>query len=798
MGIVVTTLVVSSLDFNNTPLASRAVFGNAFYKLKYIIGFDVHTYAIATSNTRIIFAPSGFPDTGYIQDENGGGFFRDFNSGDDILIQSSASNNGTITNIIKIDDNTLKVTARVAESSSTAEIYLAKTYSTVDFRYNLVENNDQPTFASKIDLSTQRYTANNIVAAFQNMTPMGFQSWHLGEVEIIRNGVSATFNNSFQLQHTFYITPFFLREDLLGTFPDYFLNSNCLRYIFQLDVKPNVSDNTRTQTLLFDEEVGNTGWLNENYNSGLTNYYIEDLTFTRVSDSEPLASIQLSQTEQTEVGFELLNTVDSPFSIAPANDIVLNFINVPFQDSEYKQTTTDLSFNFSFDRIKNVVNGSPLDGENARAIKDFEISFVNPTWVNVKFKIDLDLATYNRIAAMETKKFLLAISVQDNSGIATSDGVTIPIAYEDFYIDLGLDAAITVDEEFFIEHPYQDTVDGITTLESFTEDEVVGYKRFKIDTSLASQPFTINAIRAGIRSTDGTNTFKLSEYTIPIQNAPIVNGIEFIDTTQVIPFKAPLTELVTQFKVERDISSDANPIYYYDVYFGWINRWEYWLENADVNSDFFDIAEPSNGLSNNWERYDSLGYDLEFFVEWDLEVDGLVQTLSFESDFTIADYDSNADWDNEDVKTYDSSNNLLTNGGTQYILGYEDTKVVSEFEWVGAGSAPLTSEVEIIMRLEGYQIGGQFGSTRISSARNVGSESQWVSIDLSNQVVITSIGNVLYGTAKIDNFTLQNFETFSITARIYDKRALENCILKEDGDDILLEDESGCILQELI
>jgi hypothetical protein len=72
-----------------------------------------------------------------------------------------------------------------------------------------------------------------------------------------------------------------------------------------------------------------------------------------------------------------------------------------------------------------------------------------------------------------------------------------------------------------------------------------------------------------------------------------------------------------------------------------------------------------------------------------------------------------------------------------------------------------------------------------------------VSIDLSNEVVITSIGNVFYGTAKIDNFALQNFTEFSITARIYDKRVLENCILKENGEEILQENNIDCLLTEL-
>jgi hypothetical protein len=799
MSIVVTNLELSTPDFVNGGGVSRNLFGNVFYKINALIDFEVHTFAIATDDTPITFAPTGFPDDTYIVDTNGGGFFKDFNTGDNIFIQlaTQPANNGTFNNIIKIDDNTIRVaTARTFQISTTAEIYLARTYNSVDFLFNLVENNDQPTFASKIDLSTQKFTANNITASAQQMTPQGFQSWVLGSAFVNRNSVSATFKNTFTITQTFYITPFFLKEDQLNTFPEYFLNANCLRYIFELNVKPNATDTTRMQTLLFDSESGSTGWLNENFNTGLTNYSISNLSYTRVSDAAPLTAVQLSDTEETEVQFNINNTTDAPFSTSPASEFVLNFINVPFEDSLYKQNGNDISFNFSFDRRKTVVDVAPVDGENAYAIKDFEVDFVSASQVTVKFKILLAATQFARIAAMETKKYLLAISVQNDANSFESDGVTLPIAYDDFFIDLGLEAAVTATQQVFLEHPFTNLVDATSVLDSFTEDEVVGYKRFRFDTSLAV-PFNITGVRSGIRAANGTNTFKLSEYSLPIQNAKIVNGIEFIDALQTIPFKAPSTELVTQFKVKRDIAADASPIYFFDVYFGWINRWEYWLENGNIPADFFDISLPANGLNDNWERFDTLGYTLEHFVEWDLSVNGLTQTLTFGKDFTIADYDSNSDWDNEDIKTFDSNSNQLINGATEYILGYENTTVKCEFEYVGAGASPLTSEVTIIMRLEGYEIGGEFGSTRISSARNVGNESQWRSIDLSNKIVISKVGDTLYGEAKIDNFTLQNFSTFSITARIYDNRIFENCILKENGEEILLEDESGCILQEL-
>jgi len=324
-----------------------------------------------------------------------------------------------------------------------------------------------------------------------------------------------------------------------------------------------------------------------------------------------------------------------------------------------------------------------------------------------------------------------------------------------------------LENNLFIEMPYQDSGDGVASLDSFLEDEVVGYKRIKIDKSLASQDFTISSVSAGIYASNGTESFELSKYTIPTTGSTIVDGIEFIDSTIVIPFKAPLGELVKEFKVTRDVDSDANPIYYFDVYFGWINRWEYWIKNNSVSADFFNIAEPNNGLNENWDRFDTTGYSLYYFVDFNLTIGNDTQTVRRKSSFTVNDYNSNSDWGNEDIKTYDELNNQLINGATEYVLGYEKTTVVCEFEWVGGGAAPDVNSVSMIMRLEPKENGGQFGSTRINSVRESGSESQWESIDISNEIVITKVGNIYYGTAKIDNFKLLNFATYSITSRIY-------------------------------
>lgn len=777
--------IILNTDVTNA-VGVRYLHGNVFYKMNLSISFDVHTFAIATSDREIEFAPSGFPDNTYIVDVNGSNFFADFNNGDTILIQGSVSNNGTFTNIIKIDDNTLKVGLLVPEVSGTAEIYLAATYTSCDYFYNLIENNGQPTYDSLIDGSTQKYTANNITFAYQTMTPLGAsQAWHLGQVQVLSGPPSATFKTSFSISHVFYISPFFTKNDDVNTFPDYFLNNNCLKHIFRIDVKRNSTDVTRVQSIEFDSELGATGWFNEKYNTGLSNYSVSDLSYKRLSDNVIIDGINLSDTVHTEVKFKINNTVDTPFSLITPQPFVINLINVPQEDDEYQNTVTDMGFNFSFDRAKVVLNAAAVDGDFANGVKQFSVTHLSSSQVEVKFNVELPTAVFNRIGAMTDQKFLIAIYTQQVGASENGDGVTLLVDFDDYYVDLGIVGLATEDMFRFIEHPYQLPADGSTTLSSFTEDEIIAYMRLKLDLSVTAFPVSIKKIVGRIVAISGPNEYELLERELDVINAPIVSNIEYVNLSLPVPYKAPVSELLPYFTAKRDMTAEAPPVSFYDIYFPFINRWEYWVQNLGANPSLFDVNEPNNGLNEQWDRNISLYVRTSVI----LNINGINQEYEFNNPFALFDYDSNSNWDNEKIETFDLSSNQLISGPNEYILGFDKTVVKCEFEWVGVGAAPDIANVAMILRLEPYENGGQFVSTRISSERPKGSESQWLSTDLSDKVVMSKVGNIFKGEAIIDNTLLQNFNKFAITSRIYEKIPI-GAKLMEDGTVKLMEDDT--------
>ncbi len=356
------------------------------------------------------------------------------------------------------------------------------------------------------------------------------------------------------------------------------------------------------------------------------------------------------------------------------------------------------------------------------------------------------------------------------------DRVALKVQSSEFYIDLAPVGLITENAQTFIEHPYDEVSEGIDGVKTFPEDEVVAYTKLKFDLATTEYDVSIKTIRAGIRVKDNTGqSFDVDELTAD-GGSVVVNGLEFIDVTQPRVFKAPLTELIKNFTVERKLSSDSGDLRYYDVYFPFLVRWEYWEENINANTAFFDTAESNNGLNEEWFRFDNkANWNIYSFVEVVCTVNGEEQTYTFENQFYIQDYETGIYWSAPGILSFDEDDNALINGGDEFILGYADTKIQATFTWAGPGARPTTGQVAMVFRLNTFENGGIISSTRISSVYQVGSESQWKSTDGSNKIVLSTVStDKIRGIAMIDYKKLNPFYKYTVTARIYDLRDLQS------------------------
>ena len=153
-------------------------------------------------------------------------------------------------------------------------------------------------------------------------------------------------------------------------------------------------------------------------------------------------------------------------------------------------------------------------------------------------------------------------------------------------------------------------------------------------------------------------------------------------------------------------------------------------------------------------------------------------------------YLESTDWINEDISSFTLTGSPLLSGGTEFIQGFEDTKIIASKEWAGAGVKPNNAtEVVWVMRIEVYEQGSITDIRFISSVYDWLQFSWFKSTDLSNKLVLSETGGVFKAEALIDYTLIPAGTQFRVSARIYDKRtAVVSGKLMEDGTQKEMQD----------
>lgn len=793
MPINITSITIANEMHTGT---STSLIGNAFNKMTATIRVNALKLVNATSSNGVVFAPDGYGSLDYIKMENSGNAFSEFVVGDSIVVTGTAANNGTYTIIEKLNNYTIRVSSTLTNvTDNDCFIECQTDFTSLDFYYGLIENSEAINFLSKIDGQPMRYKKDVVTTSHVSMAAVGlWSSWRLGNVTVKEiSPATSAYGQDFEFVHTFYIHPFFLYTNDLTTPSTWFDVTKCLRYVFAI--------RTQTSSAVLDGSLykefaigsGNTGWINENLNTGVTNYSVSGVTFTKVSDSSSVDAVMLVTGDKTRVNFAINNATDTPFSNGNTK-VKVHIINIPYDPDEFQETTTELDDNFTFDTCLNTLGSASVDGDFARCIDDFTCTYVSTSQITCQFDVNLALADYTRISGYADQKYLIAVTVQNHTKtIVNTDTVTLAVSYDDYDLQAGTDDVVTADSWLTYEHPFFENIGQDAPDECFVEDERRSICTVKIDTSTSLYAPSLRSIECGVRlyNTSTGETVSLDGQYLDVSGNPLVNGLQFVDMEIPRSHQAMTTEDFKRILIRREVGLDATDVWYYTVDFPFLVRWEDWIANPAIPTDFFDSSLEENGLNNDWSYFTVGDWQVQLYVDTTIRFNGVDTVYNLNKQIIPYTYVSSpADWINPDIISYDTSDNDLLDN----ILGYEDTKIVCQFEYAGT-SAPTVDEVEFVLRLEPYQNGGRTISTRFSSVFELTSATQWESTGVTNKIVKSINGNIYYAEALIENSLLQNFNSFSITARIYDLRSVDNAKLLEDGEFKLQEDGDYKLLE---
>ncbi len=753
-------------------------------KLEVSVGW----FAIANQNAKILFNPGGYINSQEIV-KCSAPVFAEFKLGDNVVI--SNSNNDTLSAIItdKISDNVIRFGGETftQDISVTAELVGRTPITGFNFFYGLIENFEATNYQSKIDGSTQKFAAENVdctdLTTVVPLVPEGLSTWHNGSATIIGAGVD-TYYQKFIITHEFLFLPAYLGtqfSDLQnGIKPTYFDDSKCLKYVAKFEGLYLASDPNNIQSGEISSALGNTGWLDENFNNVPTEYFIDSVVHTDMY-SGVLAGVELTVNENN---FEIVvkNTTDSPFSNTNTK-VEIGFSLCP-EANEYQDLTKNVVENFALDKALLTVGGATLNGAlfgtDEQIFKGVSVTFTASSEIKISGKIALQQALINRVLGFLNHRYFIYVITQKHSlATAVSDKASLLVEAKDFVQNLAVPALVQFSNNLY-PHNNPMLVPSIQT-EYFPGDEIILGTEMVYDLAgLDGNLIDFETLTTEVYVSDGANEFLLESFAYNFVNDPKVNGVTFVNFLQNRNFKLPVNDDRRLIRIQRRTDLDNGDLYYYDLFFPFAFRWEYWVANTAVDNAFFDVLEPQNGKNHFWDRFNALGWTVNIRHKLLVNNNGFQETYTTSEPLPSVDYDSNTDWINETIKSYDATPVELASGGNKYVQSFADTKIEAFFEKI----TPFTpADIVVVIWAEVFEAGGIAGRTRISSIYDVGAESWFKGIPaLPLRVNLTfGVGNTtVLAEAVLDYTKLPAGVTkVNIYSRIFEGLEDESVLLQE-------------------
>lgn len=653
--------------------------------------------------------------------------------------------------------------------------------------------NELGQYISFVDGSLQKFSIDSTTKltdiSSQSLIATGNKDWQIDSNILYGLGNDPDYNADvhprIRLIHEVVISPFYLSGQydnmLLGISPDYFKPDNKIKYQAQIDWNKSSSFLDPNKSLVLDP-VGQFGWFGTKYNGDPSIYKITSLTIQRVSDSEFINQLEYNE---VEVKFNIAS--DSP-AFDEDSRLIFGFNYLPEDQELYQNTNRFLEENFCFESKLFTPDNTPVNGNNFgtsdQIIKTINGNIIDSQNCLVTVKI---LFGNNRADILKQEDIaqyaIWVISENTSLDIEVTDKSNLLIQVDTIHVQL-TKADLLNDVTKFIEHPYNSVASGKDTLQMFPVDDIAVNSLFSLDyTGIDNDGIILKSCTPKIILTHTDEAdITLDSFRINLENFPLIGSspsVQAIDFNHIRPYKIE-DGIRKVISFERDFNSDTLSTKYFALNFPFMNRWEYWLKIIgliSIPSSLFDPSVPFNGGNNLWDRLaNSSGWTLAYRITFEIIQNGKLFEQDFEHVLTSTYFESNTDWNNCNIKTYDiNTNQEIISGPKKFAYAATDTKVICSFEKT-SGDILDIDNVAIVIWAEGFEGSGISEITRISSVYDVINTSIFKSSDNSNKVKITKTGSVFTGEALIDFNKIQNISKLSLYARIYEITGSE-----EDG-----------------
>ncbi len=155
---------------------------------------------------------------------------------------------------------------------------------------------------------------------------------------------------------------------------------------------------------------------------------------------------------------------------------------------------------------------------------------------------------------------------------------------------------------------------------------------------LSNKGAKIKRVQSRFSLRDGAgieNDIVLEDFSVSVINYPVIgNKAQNITFSQDRSYRIP-NEIRKTIKIERDFASDTTDVKYFNYWYPFMERWQYWITLLNITappSGIFDPSMPLNGLNNFWYRFTTVAdWHLWYDVILTLEQNGVEFQQTFSS-----------------------------------------------------------------------------------------------------------------------------------------------------------------------
>ena len=654
----------------------------------------------------------------------------------------------------------------------------------IQYDFNLTKI-DSPNLESLIDGSINRFRYNNLnslsLGASAVMTPINnlsggyFQDvniQYVAEEDLYRKyKISFNFFNWAMLQSGF-------------DEPNWFDGVGTVGSIHRVNLLTVQGDNGSSLKFTTNGSSGNVGGFDENYNTGIAGYTLNNVQFTNLA-GDPIEGIDYSNTCKFDAvindPFGRLNTSNSRFNIGIAwrtidTDNYYNNTNTfgkntiilaPPVDFSHSTTPNLTQYNgnyndgiqWSFKNLQFTVGGGvltvtgdiiPASGNDAFFSDLDDGERLTSLWI-APFRVDYDNAD-----RLDTSVL-----------IYNDDVISAPV----------LGNPLNVVSSAFYDHGLIDISDTLTL--TTTEDDSNFNLNFRL---LKDSVYTSLTANVEIYNSFTDEKFTVESFTIPFNNIPFVGGIHQFNQVTPRNFNLPPDSTFNDIDLSLDNTTTATD-YGVNLNYGWLNRWEYWLLQDNTNLHFFDLNEPNSGLNKNWLKY---ALDPDWIPRITVLVEKDEISDYFNRSFNIRPYED------EDVTTVCTFTNLQDGSNPTVLVGNTQIRVDAQLTWnTGVFEA---SELWAESTIEDFESGNRWVLSSYLDQGNV-NLNPLKPLDGLSKLQVVIVGNVATLSYVIDTNILTS-TSLSISHRIHSLDGKIQGKIYEDGTQKLMENGTNKQLEQ--